>query len=680
MKPNFRKDYFLFSVLIMSLVFSGGLVYAETFCVNTPASLHAALNTAKSNGQDDVIQMVQGTYNGNFIYASTEAYGVTIEGGYATNCASRDVNPENTVLDGGTSGIALALSNPDTNSNFKVEGLTLQNGIAPGNRGGGLFILTIRGNVIISNNIATENVSIEKGAGIYVRHAGAVTVADNQVNANEGGGMALIDCLSGLISGNVITNNIGTGVVIDEGYVNNTNVVMTNNTIRNNSGGSNGGGVFIRYGGTVDLANNSIEDNSAGGGGGLWITSSQTVILNGNTVSNNTSQSKAGAAWLAARSSMTLLNNVIANNVASGNDDGGGIWIDAGTPLTVFTNNTIAFNSAPERGGGIIVNMGANTQQAFLYNNIFLSNTALQGGDICLRNDMNGDYIPSIVELFNNDFDQSSAGIYIELPFSIDISNLNGVDPLFVDSANGDFHLQPTSPCINAGSNSAPGLPANDKDGLPRIASSIVDIGAYEYQGLMVSVAGFKAFPMSGLSPLNVNFTNESKGTITSWKWTFGDGSTSEQQNVSHIYNSPGTYSVSLTVAGLLGSDTETKTNYITVVSPNAPDLSGRLKEFHLYEFGEYTKATIQIANTGNQKTDRFKVALYLSSDGITLGELLDEETVMGGLKAGHVKDVAFRYESETSLSGRYIIVMVDSRDQVLETDETNNKVTIRIP
>jgi PKD repeat protein len=65
-----------------------------------------------------------------------------------------------------------------------------------------------------------------------------------------------------------------------------------------------------------------------------------------------------------------------------------------------------------------------------------------------------------------------------------------------------------------------------------------------------------------------VNFTDQSTGQITSWSWNFGDGSTSREQNPSHTYNDPGTYTVSLTVTGPEGSDTETKTDYINVRSP----------------------------------------------------------------------------------------------------------------
>ncbi|MGD8627540.1 MAG: S8 family serine peptidase, partial [bacterium] len=78
-------------------------------------------------------------------------------------------------------------------------------------------------------------------------------------------------------------------------------------------------------------------------------------------------------------------------------------------------------------------------------------------------------------------------------------------------------------------------------------------------------VADFSGSPTSGCAPLTVNFTDLSTGEIDTWDWTFGDGGTSTAQNPSHQYSNPGTYTVSLTVTGTNGSDTETKTGYISV-------------------------------------------------------------------------------------------------------------------
>ena len=92
---------------------------------------------------------------------------------------------------------------------------------------------------------------------------------------------------------------------------------------------------------------------------------------------------------------------------------------------------------------------------------------------------------------------------------------------------------------------------------------------AYVYTIEAQFVADFSAIPTSGPAPLIVSFSDQSKGTVSSWNWNFGDGTTSNEQNPSHTYTDPGTYTVSLTVTGPGGSDTETKADYIKVRSPS---------------------------------------------------------------------------------------------------------------
>ncbi|MDY0781026.1 PKD domain-containing protein, partial [Tenacibaculum sp. IB213877] len=89
----------------------------------------------------------------------------------------------------------------------------------------------------------------------------------------------------------------------------------------------------------------------------------------------------------------------------------------------------------------------------------------------------------------------------------------------------------------------------------------------------------FTALNNFGCSPLTVNFSDTStvlgNDTITSWTWDFGDGNTSTEQNPTHIYENPGTYTVTLTTklatTGFI--DTHTKTNYVQVIGPN-PDFT----------------------------------------------------------------------------------------------------------
>jgi len=84
-------------------------------------------------------------------------------------------------------------------------------------------------------------------------------------------------------------------------------------------------------------------------------------------------------------------------------------------------------------------------------------------------------------------------------------------------------------------------------------------------------VAAFSVSLTSGNSPLKVQFTDKSTGSPTSWKWNFGDGSTSTSKSPAHTYSKVGKYTVSLTVKNAAGSSTKTIKNYITVKTPVKP-------------------------------------------------------------------------------------------------------------
>jgi YVTN family beta-propeller protein len=79
--------------------------------------------------------------------------------------------------------------------------------------------------------------------------------------------------------------------------------------------------------------------------------------------------------------------------------------------------------------------------------------------------------------------------------------------------------------------------------------------------------ANFTASKTSGYAPLSIQFTDTSTGEgVTSWQWNFGDlTSNSTVQNPSHTYTQPGTYAVTLTVTNADGTNSITKTGYITV-------------------------------------------------------------------------------------------------------------------
>ncbi|MBW1789181.1 MAG: S8 family serine peptidase [Deltaproteobacteria bacterium] len=80
--------------------------------------------------------------------------------------------------------------------------------------------------------------------------------------------------------------------------------------------------------------------------------------------------------------------------------------------------------------------------------------------------------------------------------------------------------------------------------------------------------ANFTASVIEGTAPLQVDFTDTSSGSPTSWEWDFEYSSQtvmSTARNPTYTYTEEGVYAVSLTASNDSGTDTETKTTYITV-------------------------------------------------------------------------------------------------------------------
>ncbi len=83
--------------------------------------------------------------------------------------------------------------------------------------------------------------------------------------------------------------------------------------------------------------------------------------------------------------------------------------------------------------------------------------------------------------------------------------------------------------------------------------------------------AEFLGEPLAGRAPFTVHFFDQSSGEIANRNWDFGDGEFSTEQNPAHTFNSPGNFNVKLIVSGKDGTSEESKINYVTVISGNAP-------------------------------------------------------------------------------------------------------------
>ena len=120
----------------------------------------------------------------------------------------------------------------------------------------------------------------------------------------------------------------------------------------------------------------------------------------------------------------------------------------------------------------------------------------------------------------------------------------------------------------------------------------------FRYQSLVevisnVLTANFIASATAICTGTSVDFTDQSYGSPTSWSWTFDGGTpgTSTAQNHQGIlYETAGTYTVSLTVTDGISVSTETKNNYIAVFNiPTAGFSTGTLCEDIPVEFTDLT-------------------------------------------------------------------------------------------
>ena len=146
--------------------------------------------------------------------------------------------------------------------------------------------------------------------------------------------------------------------------------------------------------------------------------------------------------------------------------------------------------------------------------------------------------------------------------------------------------------------------------------------------------ADFSASPQEGVAPLLVNFTNLSTGDYDTCSWTYGDGGTSSDCNdPGHTYNTAGVYTVSLTVNGDGGQDTETKTGYISVFVQAEAEFSAT----------PTTGIVPLLVGFTNSSTGDYDTCEWDFGDGGTSSECVDPD---------HTYDVGGTYTVSLTVSG----------------------------
>ncbi len=197
----------------------------------------------------------------------------------------------------------------------------LSNVVTTGN-GGGVYVLS--GTVSIENNVIASNQAISpttgRGGGIFIGATGGPhTVRRNQIYANQSidGGSAIESKAPILIENNLIHDNqvslAGTALLV-EGVA--PLVTIQNNLVYKNRGG----GVTVRNFAEVLIVNNTIDRNSAvsfgGPGNGIDVNGSITPTLSAKATILNNIVTNSGACGVEAYNNVTAeidYNNIFDN-------------------------------------------------------------------------------------------------------------------------------------------------------------------------------------------------------------------------------------------------------------------------------------------------------------------------------------------------------------------------------
>jgi parallel beta-helix repeat protein len=239
---------------------------------------------------------------------------------------------------------------------------------------------------------------------------------------------------------------------------------------------------------TATVTNCMFSGNSANTGGGMRNLDSNPTVTNC-TFSGNSANTGGGMSASGSFASPTVTNCVFSGNTAT--QDGGGMYNRDGSEPTI-TNCTFSENTATSGGGGIYNRDLVATE---VVNTILWGNTPEEVVNV------------ASVSFFG--FCNIQGG-FLSIGGAANLGGNIDADPLFVDpdgaddilgTPDDDLRLQPGSPCIDAGDNTALALAGpppitTDLGGAPRFfddtgvpdtgagLAPIIDMGAHEFQGV----------------------------------------------------------------------------------------------------------------------------------------------------------------------------------------------------
>ena len=252
----------------------------------------------------------------------------------------------------------------NSGTKVNVSGVTLANGLATSNGGGGIlnsgtmtltdiilvnsFASGVDGGGIHSDGIMTilhskvySNSSTTSGGGIYSSGAGASLGALNLLNSE--------------VTTNTAGNIGGAGILTFYG-----STTISNSTISGNTTTGYGAGLYAQAG-ELTVVGSVVDRNAAVRGGGLYTNYTSTVTIDRSTFFNNRATLFNGGAIDIAESgkqTYVITNSTFVSNTSQ--TSGGGIFITANSTVLTIINSTLAANRG-SAGGSILVNAGSVT-------------------------------------------------------------------------------------------------------------------------------------------------------------------------------------------------------------------------------------------------------------------------------------------------------------------------------
>jgi len=388
-----------------------------------------------------------------------------------------------------------------------------------------------------------------------------------------------------VLDGFTITNGCATsggGICCEESSPTVTNCAFSGNLAY----GESGGGGMYNNSGNPTIINCTFSGNSAASdyarGGGMSNYKASPTVKNCTFSRNSAEGYYNGCGGGMSNAAFGIGSLTITNCTFSGNsssDDGGGMFNFKVRNNVMITNCTFSGNSSKRRGGAMYsaYSYGYKTTVA---NCILYGDIASDGKEIYLY-DSTMDVNYSDVEGGWPGIGNLDAEPCFAQPGYWDANGTLGDvnDDFWVE---GDYHLLPDSPCINAGDpNYVPEPNEIDLDGLPRVIGGRIDMGAYEFNHQPLADAGpnqvaYAAF-IDGYIDVNLDgsgsYDDDNDPLDYYWSWTINSNNY-EANGVSPAIQLPaGKHTIELVVDD--GID-ESQPDYCTieVIAPLRASLS----------------------------------------------------------------------------------------------------------